>query len=297
MEIIEFLEKELHLEGRLAPSGWYRACCPIHGEHSPSFAVFTEYPFPYRCLSCGAHGQLPYLTSQVLSISLSAARELIFDRIKVVIDTAKLFRKEEKPEPVPEVLVEAYEAALTNSRTSRYCRSRNIPRFILECFGVGHDQLNLQMMIPMRSIHSGKVMGFDTRGFFAESEAEEKSSSLPKGLKSRVMLCPKDWRKKSRVVLVEGFFDAARVLMWLMRSGMEKYTVVAFGGVSVSDKQLEFLSRFDRIVLGYDNDKAGLRACEKLQKRLAHLPLYRLLFDGEDPGESSLDSFYTELYL
>jgi hypothetical protein len=226
------------------------------------------------------------------------AREFVLDRIKVVIDPAKLFReKRGEPEPVPEVLLAAYEAALTNSRTARYCRGRGIPRFILESFGVGHDQLNLQMTIPMRSIRTGEVLGFDTRGFFTESEAEEKSSSLPDGVKGEVVMAPKGYARKRKVVVVEGFFDAARVLMWLLRSGKIDYTVVGFGGSGISEKQLHFLSTYDRIVMGYDLDKAGKRACESMLKKLSHIPLYRLLFDKSDPGESSLSSFDLEIYL
>jgi DNA primase len=297
VEIVEFLEKKLGISGKLAPSGWYRACCPIHGEKSPSFAVLTEYPYPFKCLSCGAGGQLPYLTSRVLNMPMHKAREFVLDHIKITVNPTALFHEKQKPDPIPDVLLAAYEGALKSSRTSKYCRGRGIPRFVLESFGVGHDQLHLQMMIPMRSVHSGVVLGFETRGFFAAGEAVEKSAILADGAKKEVVLAPQGYLKKRRAIVVEGFFDAARVFMWLLRSGKTDYTVVGFGGVGISDTQLKFISRYDRVILGYDFDKAGAAACRKMLQKLDGIPLYRLLFDGEDPGASSLDSFDIELYL
>ena len=38
-----------------APRGDYWACCPFHGEKTPSFNVSQDKQF-YHCFGCGAHG-------------------------------------------------------------------------------------------------------------------------------------------------------------------------------------------------------------------------------------------------
>ena len=97
------------------------------------------------------------------------------------------------------------------------------------------------------------------------------------------------------VIVVEGYFDAAKVLMWCLKEGKTNYVPVAFGGSNVSKEQLSFLSSFDRVVLGYDNDKAGSRAIDKVAGALSNMPLYRLNFDGKDPGEGNFKSFSIKL--
>lgn len=297
MDIIEFLECELKLEGKLSMSGWYRACCPIHGERTPSFAVYTHYPYYFNCFSCSCSGQLPYLTASVLKMSLDKATQFVRDRIKISIDYAKLFRESGRDEAIPDALAQAYRNALPRSRTSRYCKKRGIPRFILESFGVGHDQLNLQMMTPLWSVAESRIMGYDTRGFFTEDEPPDKSTIVPEGFSDAVVMAPLNFKRYSKVVVVEGFFDAAKVLMWLMREDKADHIPLAFGGVNISNKQLGLLSSFDRIILGHDNDAAGNRAVTGIAKRLSHVPLYRLCFDDKDPGASSLDSFEVKILI
>jgi hypothetical protein len=233
-----------------------------------------------------------------LKIPLGKARDLVRERLKIVVNYERLFREPDKREfAVPDAVLQAYRGALSKSRTLRYCKSRGIPRFVLETFGVGHDQLNHQMMIPLRAISDSRVMGFDTRGFFTEAEAPEKSTIVPAGFKDAVVVAPVCYRKRNNVILVEGFFDAARTFLWLLKSGRSDYVPVSFGGVHVSDKQLQLLSRFDRVVLGQDNDLAGMKSVDSVAKKLSNIPLYRLCFDGKDPGESPLSSFSVKLLL
>lgn len=296
MDIVEFLKTELNIDGKEAPSGWYRACCPIHGESSPSFAVLTEPPYPFKCLSCGAGGQLPYLTARVLNISIAKATELIRDRIRVDISVDKLFRDRPNAAPISEPILKAYQDALTSSQTMRYCAARGVPKFILTLFGVGHDTMNYQMVIPLRDLITGEVVGFDTRGFIP-GEEPEKSSSIPTGYKGRVAALGQGWVKEN-IVVVEGFFDAAKVAMFLLREGMwETTAVAAFGGTSLSKEQLMFLSGYDRIIVGYDADAAGERAALRLRSSIGDIPLYRLRFEGADPGESPVDSFSVEGFI
>jgi DNA primase len=220
----------------------------------------------------------------------------VLEKLKIVIRVDNLFPKKRVAEPIPQPLLDAYTAALRDSRTARYCRSRGIPRFVLESFGVGHDQLNLQMVIPVRSLVTGEVIGFDTRGFLSESEPVEKSSTLPEGGKSVAGILPFDYKQKRNIVVVEGFFDAARTYMWLLRERLN-YTVVAFGGVSITPQQMEFLSGYDRIAVGYDLDSAGIRGGNKLLKELSYAPLQQLTFTGKDPGETPLDEFGLKIYI
>jgi len=51
-DIVEVISSRIQLKkaGRE-----YKACCPFHGEKTPSFTVSPEKGF-YHCFGCGAHG-------------------------------------------------------------------------------------------------------------------------------------------------------------------------------------------------------------------------------------------------
>jgi len=88
--------------------------------------------------------------------------------------------------------------------------------------------------------------------------------------------------------VVEGFFDAANVLKWLLESGRVKdYTVAAICGNRVSTYHASLFSEFDNICCGFDNDRGGEVAVERLYQLLPERVFKRLIFAEKDPGASA----------
>lgn len=270
MNAIEFYESYLGLNGHLAGSGWYRACCPIHGERRPSFAVNTEYPYNFNCLACGQRGQLPYLVSKVKGIPLKVAVEVVREKLDLQIDLDALIAKRHKHvvEPVPDAIVDAYKDALRGSVGSEYLRYRGIPKFVAESFDVGYDQLDARLMVPVRSVTDSGVVGFDTRGFVDSLDRVEKKIIIPDAIKGKIVIAGTGYRKKVGVIVCEGFMDVAKVTLWLMRTGNTRYTAIALCGTQASEDHLRLLHSFDYVTLGFDNDAAGDRAKQFVARRL-----------------------------
>ena len=54
----------------------YKACCPFHGEKTPSFTINDDKGF-YHCFGCGAHGDaIGWLVEQRGLPFMEAVREL-----------------------------------------------------------------------------------------------------------------------------------------------------------------------------------------------------------------------------
>jgi 5S rRNA maturation endonuclease (ribonuclease M5) len=77
-ELERFCKKELGMrQMHLGNNGWFRACCPIHDEHNPSFGIFGGADYhPYLCFVCGK-GSLLGLTMKVRSVGSTEAMRLI----------------------------------------------------------------------------------------------------------------------------------------------------------------------------------------------------------------------------
>lgn len=298
MNIIEFLEKELKLDGKLMSSGWYRARCPLHNDKNPSFGVYTHYPYHFNCFACEKAGQISYLVAKLKGFSMEKATDFVKSKIKLIIDPNRLFSNQKRfVEIIPDTLVKAYHRSLSNSQTLKYCRSRGVPKFILDTLGVGHDSLNFRMMVPIRSLNDGRVLGFDTRGFCGVADEIEKKILVPPNYKNIIVMAPKNYKKAKGVILVEGFFDLARILLWLTLNNISDLVPMSFCGAYVSDEQLRLLSKFDKIILGCDDDDAGDKTIARVKARIGSIPLFRLSFDGKDPGESKLSSFTVKVLI
>jgi len=296
MEIIEFLRDKLGIIGKVSSKGWYQACCPIHKEKSASFGVFTSYPFHFNCFSCDASGQLPMLVAKVKGWPLPKAVEYVQEHIKVTIDVNKLFPSDSaKNYSVPEVFVRSYKSSLPGSETMKYCLRRGVPKYVLESYQIGHDVLEHQMMIPLRDITDSRFLGFEARGFFP-GEEPEKRALIPAGYKGHSVCAPVHYRKARVVVVTEGFFDSAAVLHWFIREGRGEHTAISFGGAGLSNDQIKFLTRYDKIILALDNDEAGKKCVSRIAAKIQQMPLYQLKFSGgKDPGEADPESFAIKL--
>lgn len=289
MNIITFLEQELDIRGKPAPTGWYRACCPIHHESSPSFAVNTHHPYNYNCLACGAHGSLPDLVAKLKKMAFKRAVEYIRDRLFITpAEMQALLQPPPEIDPyVSSAAITAFREALPNSRGLSYCRERGVPRYVLELYRVGYEEADDNLLIPLWALPGLKeAVGFEMRHF--DVDGIMKSVDVSPGWRKKSIVCPVGQHyEENGVIVSEGFFDAARITQWLCETGrLNKYVSVAICGNKLSQHHAVFLSQFDRICLGFDNDRGGETAIEQAYRLMPERSFQRLIFAGKDPGES-----------
>jgi DNA primase len=122
----------------------YVACCPFHGEKTPSFTVSPTKQF-YHCFGCGAHGTaIGFLMEYSQRSFPDAVEELARDAGLVVPRVERPGEKERREEAIDlteQLLVAAkfYRAQLKESkRAIDYLKGRGLTGTIAALYGIGY---------------------------------------------------------------------------------------------------------------------------------------------------------------
>lgn len=120
----------------------YKACCPFHGEKTPSFTVVPDKNF-YHCFGCGEHGNALGFLMKYDNLGFVEAVEELADRLGV--DVPREQTPGQRPPPsdalfaVLEKAAAFYRRELLNTpRAKEYFKSRGITGETAQAFGLGY---------------------------------------------------------------------------------------------------------------------------------------------------------------
>lgn len=164
--------------------------------------------------------------------------------------------------------------------------------------GEYYDKFRGRIIFPIFS-PNGRVIGFGGRIFSGETNAAKYLNSPESPVYSKrkslygLFHSKDEIRKLDRAILVEGYMD----LISLYQSGVKN--VVASSGTSLTDEQVQLLSRFTKnVYVLFDADSAGekaaLRSIELLLKQNFEVKVISLP-KGEDP-DSFINKFGKEQF-
>jgi len=119
----------------------YKACCPFHGEKTPSFTVVPDKQF-YHCFGCGAHGTALGFLMDYDHMSFVEAIETLADRVGM--DVPREEDVHAKSKPVDDLFAPLKRAAALycqelerSDRAIEYLKKRGLTRDIAERFAIG----------------------------------------------------------------------------------------------------------------------------------------------------------------
>ncbi|AMN45725.1 DNA primase [Steroidobacter denitrificans] len=120
----------------------FKACCPFHGEKTPSFTVVPEKQF-YHCFGCGAHGTALGFLMEHDHLSFVEAVEDLAERVGLEVPREnRAIARPTTSDGLFAILEEAarlYRRELENSERARnYFRARGLDGEIAANFGLGH---------------------------------------------------------------------------------------------------------------------------------------------------------------
>jgi DNA primase len=122
----------------------YKACCPFHGEKTPSFWVSPEKQF-YHCFGCGAHGTVLRFLMEHDRMAFPEAVEELAQRLGLDVpheggSGAANTRRADEPlyELMARVASFFSEALARDSRARQYLERRGLERTTIEHFGIGY---------------------------------------------------------------------------------------------------------------------------------------------------------------
>jgi DNA primase len=220
----------------------YKACCPFHGEKTPSFTVSPEKGF-YHCFGCGAHGTALGFLMEFDRLEFVAAVEELAGMYGLEVPREQSAPAQAPLAPLYEVLAAAagfYQRALkTHPQGVEYLRSRGLDGDTARTFRLGYAPPAWDSLLRE---HGGSD--------------EDRQQLLAAGL-----IVPRDGG---------GHYDRFRDrIMFPIRDSRGR--VVGFGGRVIAEGEPKYLNSPETPVFHKGQELYGLYEAKQAERRLTRL--------------------------
>jgi len=279
----------------------FKACCPFHGETTPSFVVSPAKQI-YHCFGCGVGGDSIKFVMEYEKLSYPEAIEKLASMNNVNLEYDNVNTKQQDIRILEDVNKFYQKLFVNNNTAKKYINSRGISEFSIEKFEIGYaptsgDTINFlksnhynltdaidlgvidtgtnglysrfieRITFPIYGIN-GKMVGFGGRTITGHNAKYVNSPQTKVFNKSRLLygyhLAKEHIYKKNQLIVCEGYLD----VIMLHQAGFN--TAVATLGTALTKDHLPLVRRGEpKIILAYDGDKAGLAAAFKASVMLS----------------------------
>ncbi len=263
-------------------SGDHLKCwCPFHDDTRPSLSVWLKMGTFY-CFGCGWKGDVFDFVRAMEGGGLDGT-DLLLRTMEVSLSTEYRWNgngERRKFDP----------ASLRRFVDPDWSRVSGKARYIVEKRGVAPEVLKLFRVLwdPQRQavifpvLWEGRWVGYQARFVVGESNYVFAVGT------PRVLYYSREYgvEPEHPLLVVEGVIDALKAVTYGWTH------VAATFGTSFSASQLEFLSRFQRVLVCMDNDAAGHKAARELLGRLGGRVILCFPIGGTDVGDMDRKSFW-----
>ncbi|MFK2822459.1 DNA primase [Arcobacter sp. YIC-80] len=308
----------------------FKACCPFHGEDTPSFVVSPAKQI-YHCFGCGVGGDAIKFVMEYEKLSYPETLEKLASMYNVQLEYDNVKQKKQDVRVLEDVN-RFYQKLFINNKTAKeYIKSRGISEFFIEKFEIGYapksnDTINFlkanhynlneaidlgvidtgtnglysrfieRITFPIYAIN-GRIVGFGGRTITGHNAKYVNSPQTKLFNKSRLLygyhLAKENIYKKNRLIVCEGYLD----VIMLHQAGFN--TAVATLGTALTKDHLPLIRRGEpKVILAYDGDKAGLAAAFKASVMLSQSEFEGgvvIFGEGKDPADMVKDAKIEEL--
>ena len=308
----------------------FKACCPFHGEDTPSFVVSPSKQI-YHCFGCGVGGDSIKFLMEYEKLSYPEAIEKLASMYNFTLDYDTSNEKKRDTKVLEATKNFFQKNFISNDSMKEYIRNRGISDFSAEKFEIGYasssnDTVNFiksnhynindaiefgiidngenglysrfidRVIFPIYSI-TGKLVGFGGRTTTNHSAKYINSPQTPIFNKSKLLygyhLAKEKIYKTKQIIVCEGYLDV------IMLHQARFNTAVATLGTALTKDHLPLLRRGEpKVILAYDGDKAGLNAAFKASVMLSQNQFdggVVIFKDGLDPADMVKDQRIEEL--
>lgn len=308
----------------------FKACCPFHGEDTPSFVVSPQKQI-YHCFGCGAGGDSIKFVMEYEKLSYPEAIEKLasMNNFSLVYDDTQ--QKKQDTKAIEEINKYYQKNFVSNKVAKDYIKERGIFESSIEKFEIGYaptsqetinylksNFLNLsdakelgiidsganglyarfieRITFPIYSLN-GALVGFGGRTITGHNAKYVNSPQTKLFNKSRLLygynLAKEKIYKKKEIIITEGYLD----VIMLHQAGFDN--AVATLGTALTKEHLPILKRGEpKVIVAYDGDNAGLNAAFKAAQLMAHNDFEGgvIIFEkGFDPADMVKDGKIEEL--
>jgi len=308
----------------------FKACCPFHGETTPSFVVSPAKQI-YHCFGCGAGGDSIKFVMEYEKLSYPEAIEKLASMNNINLEYDNVNTKKQDIRILEDVNKYYQKLFINNKIAKEYIQKRGISNFLIEKFGIGYapksnDTINYlklnhynlpdaielgvidtgtnglysrfieRITFPIYGIN-GKIVGFGGRTITGHNAKYVNSPQTKVFNKSRLLygyhLAKEFIYKKNELIICEGYLD----VIMLHQAGFN--TAVATLGTALTKDHLPLIRRGEpKIILAYDGDKPGLAAAFKASVMLSQSEFEGgvvIFGEGIDPADMVKDGKTEEL--
>ncbi len=316
LEVVDIISQFLELKKSGAN---FKACCPFHGEETPSFVVSPAKQI-YHCFGCGVGGDSIKFVMEHEKLSYPEALEKLASMVNVSLEYDGDYKKQDLS--IVTKINDYYQKLLVHNETAtKYLGSRGISDTSVEKFEIGYapnsgDTINYlkqhflnladakdfgiidhgqnglyarfieRITFPIYALND-KIVGFGGRTISGHNAKYVNSPQTKIFNKSRLLygynLAKDSIYKKNEIIVTEGYLD----VVMLHQAGFTN--AVATLGTALTQDHLPLLKRGEpKIIVAYDGDKAGLNAAYKASLLLSHSSFEGgvvIFQDGQDPAD------------
>ena len=308
----------------------FKACCPFHGETTPSFVVSPSKQI-YHCFGCGAGGDSIKFVMEYEKLSYPETIEKLASMYNFNLDYENTDEKKQDTKILEEVNKYYQKLFVYNENVKKYISKRGISEFSIEKFEIGYAPISIDTINFLKSNHynltdaidlgvidngtnglysrfieritfpiysiTGKLVGFGGRTITGHNAKYVNSPQTKLFNKSRLLygyhLAKEQIYKKNQIIVCEGYLD----VIMLHQAGFN--TAVATLGTALTVEHLPLLRRGEpKVILAYDGDKAGLAAAFKASVMLSQSEFEGgviIFADGLDPADMVHNGKISEL--
>ena len=299
----------------------FKACCPFHGETTPSFVVSPAKQI-YHCFGCGVGGDSIKFVMEYEKLTYPETIEKLASMNNFTLEYEENSSEKKQDTRVIEEVNKFYQKLfVSNPAVKDYIHQRGISDFSVEKFEIGYAPISADTINFLKSNHynltdaidlgiidtgtnrlysrfieritfpiysiSGKLVGFGGRTITGHNAKYVNSPQTKLFNKSKLLygyqIAKEYIYKKNQIIVCEGYLD----VIMLHQAGFN--TAVATLGTALTADHLPLLRRGEpKVILAYDGDKAGLAAAFKASVMLSQSEFEGgviIFADGMDPAD------------
>ena len=327
LDVVDVISQFLELKKAGAN---FKACCPFHGETTPSFVVSPAKQI-YHCFGCGVGGDSIKFVMEYEKLSYPETIEKLASMYNFNLDYENSTEKKQDTKILEEINKYYQKLFVSNENVKEYIYKRGISEFSVEKFEIGYAPISYDTINFLKSNHynlndaidlgvidngtnglysrfieritfpiysiNGKLVGFGGRTITGHNAKYVNSPQTKLFNKSRLLygyhLAKEQIYKKNQIIVCEGYLD----VIMLHQAGFN--TAVATLGTALTQEHLPLLRRGEpKVILAYDGDKAGLAAAFKASVMLSQSEFEGgviIFADGLDPADMVNNGKISEL--
>lgn len=317
LDVVDVISQFLELKKAGAN---FKACCPFHGETTPSFVVSPAKQI-YHCFGCGVGGDSIKFVMEYEKLSYPETIEKLASMYNFNLDYENTTEIKQDTKILEEINKYYQKLFVNNDVVKEYIHKRGISEFSIEKFEIGYAPVSIDTINFLKSNHynlndaidlgvidngtnglysrfieritfpiysiTGKLVGFGGRTITGHNAKYVNSPQTKLFNKSRLLygyhLAKEQIYKKNQIIVCEGYLD----VIMLHQAGFN--TAVATLGTALTQEHLPLLRRGEpKVILAYDGDKAGLAAAFKASVMLSQSEFEGgviIFADGLDPAD------------